>query len=258
MILRCWHIQTAYACLTCSRELGNRYRMRWLIILKVESHILSRVICPRFGSELQMWVCIRECSWCSLLVASVRDVYYTAKHDESTQSTSKFSFLISTWTDSLEYQAPTRSRGNSKLACDLRPWRHCPAIQLLFSSVSKIYMIYRLRHSNTNTYNYSMKKKRIKMSNTHLTQFWNLIHCQVLDRCRHKQIWNQDTTNTKGPVIIESPRAEKRVSTGVRKEQLSFCRHYVSSLVFVDLTRSANCEMKIQTVAIQYYRHSMP
>ena len=61
-----------------------------------------------------------------------------------------------------------------------------------------------------------------------------------------------------GPLINESPQAKKRVFTGVKctlgsrwsvlgpneilKGQLSFCRHYLSSVMFVDLLGSANCE----------------
>ena len=41
------------------------------------------------------------------------------------------------------------------------------------------------------------------------------------------------------------------------KEQLSFCRHYLSSLVFVDLMGSSKCEIEIQIVAIKYYRNSI-
>ena len=36
------------------------------------------------------------------------------------------------------------------------------------------------------------------------------------------------------------------------KEQLSFCRHYLSALLLIDLLGSANCEINIQIVAIQY------
>ena len=39
----------------------------------------------------------------------------------------------------------------------------------------------------------------------------------------------------------------------ISKEKLSFCRHYLSSsLVFVDLMGSDNCEIKFQIVVIQY------
>ena len=38
----------------------------------------------------------------------------------------------------------------------------------------------------------------------------------------------------------------------ILKEQLSFCRHYLLSLLHVDLSGSANCEIKFQILAIQY------
>ena len=53
-------------------------------------------------------------------------------------------------------------------------------------------------------------------------------------------------------LIIEKSGAKKRVSTGVfkaldiLKERSRFCRHYLSSLAFIDLMGSTNCETKIK------------
>ena len=73
--------------------------------------------------------------------------------------------------------------------------------------------------------------------------------------------------HTVGPLLIESPQAKKVSTLGPRrfvlgpneilKEQLSFCRHYLSSLVLVDLMVSASCEISIQILAIQYKRSSI-
>ena len=72
-------------------------------------------------------------------------------------------------------------------------------------------------------------------------------------------------TRTIGPLFIESPQEETSVyrdtiglwrsilgPNEILNEQLNFCRHDLTSLVYVDMMECANCEMKNQIVTVQY------
>ena len=88
------------------------------------------------------------------------------------------------------------------------------------------------------------------------------------------RLWNSSNNSvstTVRPLIIESFQAQKtsvyRGTRGSRrsacgpngnlKERLSFCRYYPASLVIFILMLSANCEIKIQMLVIQYERNSI-
>ena len=67
-------------------------------------------------------------------------------------------------------------------------------------------------------------------------------------------VWGEKTSVYRGTLHT---RRSVLGPNGILIEQLRFCRHYLSSLVFVDLLESENCEIEIQIVAIPCWRNSI-
>ena len=122
-----------------------------------------------------------------------------------------------------------------KQVCTLSPTRYLPTRRLSSIASQEKKCVYRIPSETSHVYDQSIQWLSHEIAYHRTSIYWIT--------SGEKTSVYRGTLGSRRSVLCRNE---------ILKEQFSFCRHYLSSLVLVDLLGSANCEIKIQIVAIQY------